>query len=168
MEWYVLRTEPKREAYAAKGLERQGFRVYLPLIKAYKRDSTGRRIAQNVPVFRLYLFIRMEWQKRRSVLGTRGVKGFVGWYESTVKAPHIRNQDMRDLQARLTELAQTPVDQAPKAIEPGQLIQILLGPYKDRLAQVQDVTANRLSVLLEFAGVPLPVKLPKENVRLAL
>jgi hypothetical protein len=60
--WGVVRSLPKREAFAAERLEDGGFEVFLPLIQT-KRAST--------PLFAGYFFIRIldQWRAVNRTLG---------------------------------------------------------------------------------------------------
>lgn len=43
--WYVAHTKPRQEALALQQLQQQGFEVYLPLFKVYKKPRRGAKAA---------------------------------------------------------------------------------------------------------------------------
>jgi transcriptional antiterminator RfaH len=75
--WYVVHTRPHAEEIAARHLDRQGFRVFLP------RFSRRRRHARKVetvirPLFPRYLFVGLDlavdrWNCIRSTVGVAGL-----------------------------------------------------------------------------------------------
>jgi transcriptional antiterminator RfaH len=71
--WYLVYAKPRQESVARENLERQGYEIYLPLIRKYSRRG-GRRVASIGPMFPRYLFIRLDektdnWGPIRSTLG---------------------------------------------------------------------------------------------------
>lgn len=170
MYWFVLSTVWKREREAAKRLKQQGFHVYLPLIRCYRKQSGNNHLTKTlVPVFERYLFVKMDWSRRSSVLATRGVKSFTGWSEGMARAPHVRPKVMAELQARLPAISETPRPQPEpeRQVAAGQLIQILLGPYQDEIAQVEAVIGSKVKILLPFAGAQRAVTVAREQIRAA-
>ena len=56
-DWYVTYTQPKSEAVAAENLKRQGFDVYLPLYRIYRKYPVD-VASQSVPMFARHIFFR--------------------------------------------------------------------------------------------------------------
>jgi transcriptional antiterminator RfaH len=71
--WYVVHTQACQEARAEVNLQRQGFEVWLPLIRRARRHA--RRIDSITPLFPRYLFVRLNVTSEhwRSINGTFGV-----------------------------------------------------------------------------------------------
>ena len=72
-DWYLIFCKPHQEMSARTNLERQGYEVYLPLIRGRKR-SQGRRVPCLQPMFPRYLFIHLgtgsdNWAPIRSTIG---------------------------------------------------------------------------------------------------
>lgn len=173
MNWFVLSTLWKREREAAKRLIQQGFTVYLPLIRCYRRQHGNTHLTKTlVPVFERYLFVRMDWARRGSVLATRGVRTFTGWSPGMAMAPQVRPQVMAELMARLRPLREAPRPVLPdepaaqQAVAAGQLIRLMLG-QRDSLAQVEAVFGRKVQVLLGFAGAPRRAFVTPDQIRTA-
>lgn len=71
--WYLVYAKPRQEALAKANLERQGYEIYLPLLRTPRR-RLGRRVIQIEPMFPRYLFIRLDkirdnWAPIRSTFG---------------------------------------------------------------------------------------------------
>lgn len=72
-EWYLVYCKPRQELVAQTNLERQGYEIYLPMIRNSKR-SNGRRITCVEPLFPRYLFIHLakgldSWSPIKSTIG---------------------------------------------------------------------------------------------------
>ena len=55
--WYLAYTKPKQESVAQFNLEQQGFEVYLPLFKKFKKTEQG-PVALFEPMFPRYILFR--------------------------------------------------------------------------------------------------------------
>ena len=77
-DWLVARTQPHKESCAIAHLERQGFRVYCPLIKRTVRHARRSRDVLR-PLFPGYVFVANDRSERgwRPIIGTRGVHSLV-------------------------------------------------------------------------------------------
>lgn len=72
-DWYLVFCKPRQELTAKLNLERQGYQVYLPMIRGIKRCN-GKKVARIEPMFPRYLFIQLaqgidSWGPIRSTLG---------------------------------------------------------------------------------------------------
>lgn len=71
--WYLVYAKPRQERVAQANLERQRYKVYLPLARQARRRH-GRTISTIAPLFPRYLFVRLDravdnWAPIRSTLG---------------------------------------------------------------------------------------------------
>lgn len=78
--WYLVYTKPRQERYARENLERQGYEVYLPLIRDRHRRK-GRYVESIDAMFPRYLFIHLDqgtdnWAPIRSTFGVTGLVYF--------------------------------------------------------------------------------------------
>lgn len=97
--WYLLYTKPRAETVARTNLERQGYGVYLPLVRQ-PRKRLGRRVSVIGPLFPRYLFIRLDtetdnWAPIRSTLGVVSVVRF-GQLPAAVPDPLIADLRRRE------------------------------------------------------------------------
>jgi len=98
--WYAIHTKPSQEKTAREHLERQGYEVFLPLIKAKKR-LRGKWTNRIEALFPRYLFIRLAMFEDNfaPIRSTRGVHRIVrfGNYPAQVPSDFVRaliaNQD---------------------------------------------------------------------------
>jgi len=76
--WYLVYSKPRQEKVSEVNLERQGYHVWLPRMRASRRRS-GRWSEVIEPVFPRYLFIRLDagGDNFSPIRSTRGVSGLV-------------------------------------------------------------------------------------------
>lgn len=71
--WYLVYAKPRQERIAQANLERQRYKVYLPLARQVRRRH-GRTLSTIAPLFPRYLFVHLDretdnWAPIRSTLG---------------------------------------------------------------------------------------------------
>jgi transcriptional antiterminator RfaH len=79
-QWYLVYAKPRQETVARLNLERQGYNVYLPLVRQPRRHK-GRPISVVAPMFPRYLFIQLDkhtdnWGPIRSTFGVVSIVRF--------------------------------------------------------------------------------------------
>jgi transcriptional antiterminator RfaH len=138
--WGVAQTKPREEELAVANLRRQGFEVFLPLLK--ERHKTEQRV---VPMFPGYVFVAIGelWQP---IASTRGVKRIIttkpdrpaflprGWVES------LREQGTLDL---FTDAL---------AFKKGDQVEFIAGPFEGRTATCKWTSEARVGLLFDFLG----------------
>lgn len=160
--WYVAEILQRREALAQRHLARQGFASFCP------RFSKTRRHARRVdcvlaPVFPGYMFVRFDRNRDQwhSINGTFGVKRLVGT-SSAGRPQAMPATAMRALFARCNG---DIISGLFTALEPGQQVRIVSGPFADRLANVERLDDHgRVRVLLDILGGQTPLALPLSAV----
>jgi len=78
--WYLVYTKVRQEKVAQTNLDRQGYEVYLPLVRQVRR-RLGRRVSVIGAMFPRYLFVRLDsdtdnWAPIRSTLGVVSIVRF--------------------------------------------------------------------------------------------
>ena len=78
--WYLVFTKPRQEEVAHTNLGRQGYEVYLPRLRLW-RKRRGKRSRVIEPLFPRYLFIHLDsaidnWAPIRSTLGVTSLVRF--------------------------------------------------------------------------------------------
>ena len=132
--WYVLRSKPKKESFAAGLLERAGIEVYLPQIKTRGRVDGTHTIA---PLFPGYFFSRLDPLEGEIRLATytSGVRYVVGYAEEPCPVPETLIATIRE------RLRQTGVLAPMPGLRQGDQLVITSGP----LQGVEAVFDRRLS-----------------------
>lgn len=166
--WYVLRTQLKRERLAAANLRQlEGVEVFLPRLRYQKTTRRG-RVWWVEPLFPGYLLAKFPYMEMsRAVTYVAGVSRIVSFGENT---PAVPDQFVRDLQAEVarheTESEEIVVDWK---VEVGDEVELGEGPFKGMEGQVVEVRPGieRVSLLLEFLGEEKPVEVSLYSLILA-
>ena len=117
--WYVVHTKPREEFRALENIERQGFEVYLPILR---RDKIirGAFATKLEPLFARYLFINFSSanQNFAVIKSTRGVQGLVTFSQ---KPAMVKDELI---------LALRSVEETPhfKLFKSGDPVKIISGP----------------------------------------
>lgn len=75
--WFALYTKSRHEKLLCGELTKKSIETFLPLRKITRRWSDRNKIIEE-PLFKSYLFVRIPWRERWSVLNTAGAVRFVG------------------------------------------------------------------------------------------
>lgn len=86
--WYLVYSKPRQEQVARANLVRQGYEIYLPLMRELRRRQ-GRRCTVVSPMFPRYLFVHLDqrtdnWGPIRS---THGVVSIVRFGHEPARVP---------------------------------------------------------------------------------
>lgn len=152
--WFAVHTLPHREFGAAKQLEFQGYRPFLPL--HWKTVRHARRFRTiKAPFFPRYLFLRLNLARDRwrSVNGTFGVSRLVMAGDLPMPVPH----GIVEALAEITDSG--GVLTFSSLMQPGQKVRILTGPFAERIGELRHADdKNRVQILLDVMGVQVTVR----------
>ena len=98
--WYVARSHPSKERFAEAQLQNQGYKTYLPLMRAQRKQRKG-YISVHKPLFSGYVFVRLNLEKDRwqSVGYTYGVANLVSFSSRPAPLPSGFVDRLQSLQA---------------------------------------------------------------------
>lgn len=161
--WYLAYTKPRQEDIALLNLELQGFEVYLPLYKKFRKSEQG-PISFFEPMFPRYIFLRpgKPGQSISTVRSTKGITTLVrfGFEPATITEDLLRR--IRQLEedrnhATLLELSN---------LKAGQTVRLKHSALDGVEGMVQNVSSKRVAVLLEILGRPAVVQLEHHQVEI--
>lgn len=146
--WAVIQTKPLAEEVAVANLRRQGFEVYMPLLRERRRQE-----AKIVPMFPGYLFVAIDPLTARwaPIASTRGVKRIIttkperpallprGWVES------LRARGVLDL---FTDAL---------SFRKGDRVMFIAGPFEGQMGVCKWTSEARIGVLFECMGRTVPI-----------
>ena len=143
--WGVVRSLPRREAFAAERLRDGGFETFLPVV-ATKRSSA--------PLFASYFFVQIveQW---RSINSTLGVLCLVRVGDCPARCP---DHEIDSLKAMIdghgyVKLPEAPPPPVRRKITIGANVQIASGPFGGMLGLYAGMsTKDRERVLLHVLG----------------
>jgi transcription elongation factor/antiterminator RfaH len=158
--WYVARTLPQRELYAARQLANQGFRSFVP--RYLKNRRHARKVETiSAPLFPRYIFVVVDRTRDRwrSINGTLGVDRLLMYGGEPQPVPHGVVENLiaaADLEGNV----RFDVD-----LKEGQTVKVMAGPFADLVGQLECLDDNgRVRVLLEILGGKVRVALPQKLV----
>lgn len=158
--WYVVRTQPHRETQAARQLENQDYRVFVPRILKSRRHARKFETVR-APLFPRYIFVVLDLgrDRWRSVNGTLGVDRLLMRGGQPEPLPH-------GLVEQMTEVASADgVVRCGPALEEGQSIRVTAGPFAELMGTLERLDEQgRVRVLLDILGGKIPVLLSQELV----
>ena len=160
MRWYAVFCKPRQESIAQENLARQGFKVYLPRIRA-RQNRRGQWVDTVDALFPRYLFICVDAfrQSTHSVRSTRGAVGLVRFAGQPAVVPEIVIEALsrrEDAESGLFHDDRT-------SYCPGQPIRLIGGPISDvEGIFLQQDGEHRAIVLLELFGKANKVRVKRD------
>lgn len=154
--WYVVRTQPHREALAARQLENQSYRVFLPRFLKNRRHARKFETV-SAPLFPRYMFVILDLTRDRwrNVNGTFGVERLLMRAGEPEPVPH-------GLVEQLMGAAETDdVVRFSRDLKDGETIRVTAGPFTELVGRLEHLDdSGRVRVLLDLLGGKVPVLLP--------
>ena len=163
-EWYLLYTQPKKEALVADQLSARDLNVFYPTLHIKRGYNRGFR---EEPLFPHYLFVEIDLESQMAT-GLRwlpGVRTLVHFGERPAFVPrHI----VECLQDKLAYMQKT-VSKAELLFTPGQTVKVNKGPFAglDAVFQKGLKGTERVQVLLEVLGRQSRVELDVRDIKVA-
>ena len=168
--WFVVKTQPRKEALADLHLRRQAFEAYLPLIPASKarprsaaaKPSTPRAPTPAlIPFFPGYLFVRLNTARDqwRSINGTIGVSKLVQFGDGPTPAP------VGLVEQLIARTAGDGVLGFDDPLPPGAEVRIVGGAFDGLIGVMQSQDAfGRVMVLMNVMSRSVPIVLSRHAV----
>lgn len=155
MSWYVVYTKPRNEKKVAVKLKDKGIEIYCPLQEEVHQWS-DRKKKVKVPVFRSYIFVRLENYKKESVpiLETPGVLRFLWWLG---KPGIVRDEEINDIRHFLEEYDQVEVVQR---YAKGEKVAIVHGPLREQQGIIIDLDKRKAKLYINSLGISLKAYVP--------
>lgn len=157
MSWYVLYTKPRTEKRVAESLEQMRVEVYCPLITEIKQWK-DRKKKLKTPLFKSYVFIKLEEKNRNRVFDVPGVVRYLFWLG---KPAMVRNEEIEVIQEWLD--GEKVDDAKVEHLNEGDKISIKNGVFKDQEAIIREVGNRKMRLILPKLGCTVEV-LTKEII----
>jgi transcription antitermination factor NusG len=151
MSWYVLYTKPRTEKRVAESLEQMGLDVYCPLITEVKQWK-DRKKKLKTPLFKSYVFIKLEEKKRNRVFDVPGVVRYLFWLG---KPAMVRDGEIEVIKEWLDD---EKVEEAKvEHLSEGDKITIKNGVFKEHEAIIREVGNRKMRLILPKLGFTIEV-----------
>ena len=156
--WYAVYTRPRWEKKVAKLLEEKGIENYCPLNKVTRQWSDRKKVVLE-PIFKTYVFVRIEEDKKWDLKRIDGILNYVYWLGKPAK---IRQEEIDTIRKFLDEFKDVEVKQL--SLEPQSKVRIRRGVLMNYEGLVLEVSGNTALVKIESMGIQLSAKFEKGNL----
>ena len=95
-QWIAIYTKPRHEKTVLSQFEVKGIESYLPLIRKKHRWSDRMKWVES-PIFKSYIFARVELKDNLDVLQTRGVHNIIKFQNKIAVIPDIQITNLRKM-----------------------------------------------------------------------
>ncbi len=147
--WLAVYTRPRWEKKVNQLLAEKGTESYCPLNKIRRKWSDRIKVVEE-PLFKSYVFVRIEDEERTAVRMTPGVINFVYWEG---KPAVIREKEIATIRKFLDEYENVEV--MPMELKVNQRVKIATGPLMDQEGKVLDVRHKTVKVAIDSLGYVL-------------
>jgi transcriptional antiterminator RfaH len=138
--WYALYTRSRAEKKVAEVLEQSQIEVYLPLQKTLRQWSDRRKWVYE-PLFRSYVFVKIEKKDFHHVLNVFGVVRFVTIAHEKIAIPECQIDAIR---AYMGELI---IEQPLSYFQKGGEVEVVYGPLKGIRGSLVSVKNQRKLII---------------------
>ena len=153
---FIVFTKPREEQKAKENLERQGFRVFLPLCK-----EEGTHQIKLRPLFPRYLFVypgELNWGKIKNTIG-------VSYIIKNDNIPcEIRESVVEEIKSRMVNGFIILESRTRRVFRKNQKIKIAAGKFADFEGLFVKREKDRIIALISMMGGQRYVKVPENSV----
>lgn len=157
--WLALYTKSRWEKKVYGLLTDQRFEAYCPLNKVTRQWSDRMKIVEE-PLFKSYVFVRLQDDELTKVRMINGVVNFVYWLG---KPAVIADGDIEKIKRFLNEYSDVYAEALP--VQCNSTVQITKGVFIDKQANVLKVRKNHVEVVIESLGYKLVAIFHKSHLK---
>jgi transcription antitermination factor NusG len=161
LRWYAVYTRPKWEKKVYNLLINKGIEAYCPLNKVRRKWSDRVKLIEE-PLFKSYVFVRVNDEGRTPVRMTDGVINFVYW---DGKPAIVKDREIQNIRKFMDEYENVGLVRLD--VKTNQKVIVTGGPLMDKEGMVLDVKNKVAKVLIESLGYFLVAEIDKTKLALA-
>ncbi|MEI8058529.1 MAG: UpxY family transcription antiterminator [Ferruginibacter sp.] len=158
--WHALYTKPRWEKKVAALLEERGVEHYCPLNKVVKQWSDRKKTILE-PLFKSYVFVKIEDANKWELLKIAGVLNYVTWLGKPAK---IKETEIDTIRRFLKEFK--TVEVVDGTLEINARVKVKQGVLMNYQGILLQINGNRASVKIESMGLQLITLIHKNNIEL--
>jgi transcription antitermination factor NusG len=156
--WLAVYTRPRWEKKVNLLLSEKGVESYCPLNKVRRKWSDRVKIVEE-PLFKSYVFVKVNGEDRSDVRMTPGVINFVYWQG---KPAVIKEKEINAIKRFLDEYENVEVQ--PLELKVSQRVKVIAGPLMDQEGQVLEVKNKKAKVAIDSLGYMLVASVEKTKL----
>lgn len=160
--WYAVYTKPRWEKKIDAALIKKGVESWCPLQKIEKQWSDRKKIIED-PLFKSYVFVRIDVTERTKVLMTDGLLNFVHYLG---KPAVIKNEEVAIIKSYLAEKDATISIFSKEGFIEDAKIKVNHGVFMGNEGTVLRGGKKKVYVKLESLGQVMVVEFPAEYLSL--
>ena len=158
--WFVIYTKPRWEKKVDATLLKKGIESWCPLNKIQKQWTDRKKIIEE-PIFKSYVFVRINEQERLDVLMTPGVLNFIYYLK---KPAIIRDEDI-DVIKRYLMLDDTKIEiVSATGFKENTKVKVSHGVFIEAEGTVLRSGKKRVYVQIESLGQIMVVEFKTEHL----
>ena len=156
--WYAVYTKPRWEKKVAAMLLEAGIENYCPINKVTRQWSDRKKVVLE-PVFKGYVFVKVEEQKKWEVKSIPGILNFVYWLG---KPAVIRDEEIDVIRKFLNEFKDVQVES--KGLVVNSEVRIKQGVLMNYHGVIVEVIGSRAVVKIDSLDLQLSAHFDKKNL----
>jgi transcription antitermination factor NusG len=156
--WFAIYTRPRWEKKVTALLVQKGIEAYCPLNKVRRKWSDRIKTIEE-PLFKSYVFVKIDDEDRTNVRMTDGVVNFVYW---DGKPAIIREREIQVIRKFLNEHEHVSV--VKMNFEPEERVRVTAGPMMDQEGKVLEIKNKTVKVCIDSLGYMLIAYIDKSKL----
>ena len=157
--WYAVYTKPRWEKKISALLSEKGIENYCPLNKVVKQWSDRRKVILE-PVFKSYVFVKIDEEKKWDLKKINGIINFVYWLG---KPAVIKEQEIITIRKFLNEFSDVQVAEE-RGLKVNAKVRIKQGLMMNYQGLLIELAGNRAKVRIDSMGISLHAQFDKKNL----
>jgi transcription antitermination factor NusG len=158
LKWYAVYTRPRWEKKVANLLVQKEIECYCPLNKVRKKWSDRVKLIEE-PLFKSYVFVRVEEEGKTPVRMTDGVVNFVYW---NGKPGVVKDKEIQAIRRFLDE--HEGVEAIKVDLQRDDKVVVTSGPLMNQEGKVIEIKNKVARVLIESLGYILVAQIDKSKL----
>lgn len=158
LKWYAVYTRPRWEKKVNNLLQQKNIESYCPLNKVRRKWSDRVKMVEE-PLFKSYVFVKIDEHGRTAVRMTDGVVNFVYW---DGKPAVIKEKEIQAIKLFLDE--HENVELVKMDLKPDQRVRIIAGPMMDQEGKVLEVKNKVAKIAIDSLGYILVANIDRSKL----
>ena len=159
LHWFAVYTKPRWEKKVSGILDDNGIENYCPLNKVVKQWSDRKKVILE-PLFKSYVFVRVEDSEKWDLKNINGILNFVYWLG---KPARIKEEDIFTIKKFLNEFSDVQIEEVSR-LTVNSKVRIKQGLLMNYNGVLVEINGSRAKVRIETMGVQLSANFDKKNL----
>lgn len=156
--WYVVYTKPRWEKKIAQKLSEKNIENYCPLNKIKKQWSDRKKIVLE-PLFKGYIFIKIEEDIKWEIKKIDGIINYVHWLGKPAK---VRDNEIEIIKRFLEEFENINIENNTPS--EGKSVLVNKGVFMNYKGIVLELTGSKVKVLIDSMDIKLTATFDKNKL----